>query len=56
MLDERVTHANIRQLLPSYYQREMKILKSPMDCGDAISKFWINHQTFGAINRHRSKT
>ena len=44
MLDERVTRPNIKQLLPSYYQKEMKILKNQMDCGDAISNFWIKHQ------------
>jgi len=44
MLDERVTRPNIKQLLPSYYQKEMKILKNQMDCGDSISDFWIKHQ------------
>ena len=40
MLDERVTRPNIKQLLPSYFQKEMKIIKTPMDCGDAITEFW----------------
>jgi DNA excision repair protein ERCC-2 len=44
MLDERVTRPDIRQLLPSYYQKEMKIVKNPMECGENITKFWKNHR------------
>jgi len=44
MLDERVTRPDIRQLLPSYYRKEMKILKSPMECGENIAKFWKEHR------------
>jgi DNA excision repair protein ERCC-2 len=46
MLDERVTQPNIKYLLPSYYQKEMTILRNPKDCGEYISKFWNKH------NRH----
>jgi DNA excision repair protein ERCC-2 len=44
MLDERVTRPDIRQLLPSYYQKEMKIVKNPMECGENITKFWKKHR------------
>lgn len=40
MLDERVTRPDIRQLLPSYYRKEMKMVKNPMECGENITKFW----------------
>ena len=40
MLDERVTQPNIKYLLPSYYQKEMTLLRNPADCGEYISKFW----------------
>jgi DNA excision repair protein ERCC-2 len=40
MLDERVTRPNIKQLLPSYYQKEMKIVKNPRECGENIMDFW----------------
>jgi len=44
MLDERVTRPDIRQLLPSYYQKEMKMVKNPMECGENITKFWEEHR------------
>jgi len=44
MLDERVTRPDIRQLLPSYYQKEMKIVKNPMECGENIAEFWNEHR------------
>ena len=44
MLDERVTRPEIRQLLPGYYQKEMKIIKNSMNCGDTITKFWNKHR------------
>jgi hypothetical protein len=44
MLDERVTRPNIRQLLPSYYQKEMKIVKNPRECGENIMSFWEKQQ------------
>jgi len=46
MLDERITHPDIRQLLPSYYQKEMKIVSDPMECGENISKFWDKHKDY----------
>ena len=51
MLDERVTRPDIRQLLPSYYQKEMKMVKNPMECGEKIAKFWDTHrkQTLSGI-------
>jgi len=44
MLDERVTRPNIRYLLPSYYQKEMKIVRNSLDCGENINRFWELHQ------------
>jgi len=44
MLDERVTRPNIKHQLPSYYQKEMKIVKNPMECGENITKFWKKHR------------
>jgi len=44
MLDERVTQPNIKNLLPNYYQNEMKIVNNPMECGDNITKFWEKHR------------
>jgi DNA excision repair protein ERCC-2 len=40
MLDERITRPGIRQLLPSYYQKEMRIVKNPVECGENITEFW----------------
>ena len=44
MLDERVTRPDINHLLPSYYQKEMKTVKSSMDCGENIAEFWSKHR------------
>jgi len=44
MLDERVTRSDVRQLLPSYYQKEMKLVKNPMECGENIKQFWEKHR------------
>ena len=46
MLDERVTRPNIKHLLPSYYKKEMKTVKSSMDCGENIAEFWSKHRNF----------
>jgi DNA excision repair protein ERCC-2 len=43
MLDERVIRPSIRQLLPSYYQKEMKTVKNAMECGEKIAAFWEKH-------------
>ena len=43
-LDERVTRPNIKQLLPSYYQKEMKTVKNPKECGENIRQFWEKHR------------
>jgi len=40
ILDERVTHPRIKQQLPSYYQKEMKIVGSPIDCTEKMREFW----------------
>ncbi len=40
MLDERVTNPNVRHLLPSYYQKEMKIVTNSIECGEKIEDFW----------------
>jgi DNA excision repair protein ERCC-2 len=44
MLDERVIRPSIRQLLPSYYQKEMKAVKNPIECEENIAAFWEKHQ------------
>jgi DNA excision repair protein ERCC-2 len=44
ILDERVTRANIKQLLPSYYQKDMQTVKNPMECSENITKFWRKQQ------------
>ena len=43
ILDERVTRPNIKQQLPSYYQKEMKNVRNPIDCAGQIKKFWEKH-------------
>jgi len=40
ILDERLSHPSIKQQLPSYYQKEMKIVGSPIDCADQMKEFW----------------
>ena len=44
ILDERVTRPSIKQQLPSYFQKEMKIVRSPIDCAQQIRKFWEKHR------------
>jgi len=44
MLDERITRPDIRQLLPSYYQKEMRTVKNAMECGENIAEFWEKHR------------
>jgi DNA excision repair protein ERCC-2 len=41
MLDERITRPDIRRLLPSYYQKEMRIVGNPMECRENITDFWM---------------
>jgi len=43
ILDERVTRPSIKQQLPSYYQKEMKIVRNPIDGAEQIRKFWKKH-------------
>ncbi|MBN1784777.1 MAG: ATP-dependent DNA helicase [Candidatus Bathyarchaeota archaeon] len=45
MLDERVLRPSIRQLLPSYYQKEMRPVKNHAECGDNIMAFWEKHSS-----------
>ena len=40
ILDERVTRSSIKRQLPSYYQKEMKTVRNPIDCAEQIRKFW----------------
>jgi DNA excision repair protein ERCC-2 len=40
MLDERITHPQIRRQLPAYYQKEMITVGSPSDCAERIMSFW----------------
>jgi len=44
ILDERVTRPGIKEQLPSYYQKEMKIVRNPADCAEQIKKFWEKHR------------
>ena len=44
MLDGRVTQPNVKYLLPSYYQKEMKLVSSPLECEEQILEFWSNYQ------------
>ncbi len=44
ILDERVTHPSIKQQLPSYYQKEMEIVNSPINCAHKIREFWTRRQ------------
>jgi len=44
ILDERVNHPSIKQQLPSYYQKEMKTVRSPIDCAQQIREFWEKHR------------
>jgi DNA excision repair protein ERCC-2 len=43
ILDERLTRPDIKQLLPRYYQKEMKTVKNNMECNLNITKFWKKH-------------
>jgi DNA excision repair protein ERCC-2 len=40
ILDGRVAHPNIKQQLPFYFQKEMRIAKSAVDCNELIKGFW----------------
>lgn len=40
ILDGRVAHPNIKQQLPVYFQKEMKIAKNAVDCNELIKGFW----------------
>ncbi len=42
ILDERVTRPSIKQQLPSYYQKEMKIVRNSIDCAKQMRSFWEN--------------
>ncbi len=43
ILDERVTRPSIKQQLPSYFQKEMKIVRGSIDCAEQIRNFWEKH-------------
>jgi len=40
ILDKRVRYPHIRRKLPKYFQREMRTVSSPEECGRLISQFW----------------
>ncbi len=46
MLDERITQPRINYLLPSYYRKEMKIVKNSIECGELIKNFWNKHRIY----------
>jgi len=43
ILDERVSLPDIRQLLPSYFQNEMKMVMNPSETANHIKSFWTRH-------------
>jgi DNA excision repair protein ERCC-2 len=43
MLDERVTHQNVRRMLPAYFQTEMETVADPLDTAEQIKRFWTGH-------------
>ena len=40
ILDERVARQPIKQQLPNYFQKEMEIVKTPLECAEKIKRFW----------------
>jgi DNA excision repair protein ERCC-2 len=40
ILDERVSHPEVKQHLPDYFQKEMTVVLNPLDCSDQIRRFW----------------
>jgi DNA excision repair protein ERCC-2 len=40
ILDERVAQSKIRRCLPNYFQHEMKLVESPLECEEEIGRFW----------------
>jgi DNA excision repair protein ERCC-2 len=46
ILDERVIDPKIRQLLPNYFQEEMKIISDPNEALNQIEAFWKGHPNF----------
>ncbi len=40
ILDERITRPDVKQLFPTYYQKEMKTVNNPKECRENIVKFW----------------
>lgn len=43
ILDERITRPDIKQLLPTHYQKEMKTVNNHTGCRENIVKFWRKH-------------
>ena len=54
ILDERLTYPHIRQQLPLYFQKEMKIVEGPKDCARNVSEFW-NCASRDRVGAHESK-
>jgi DNA excision repair protein ERCC-2 len=46
ILDERVINPKIKQLLPNYFQKEMKIISNPNEALNQIEEFWREHYNF----------
>ncbi|MCW3979935.1 MAG: ATP-dependent DNA helicase [Candidatus Bathyarchaeota archaeon] len=44
ILDERVTRSDIIKYLPGYFQKEMRTVASPSECGELVEGFWRLHQ------------
>ncbi len=40
ILDNRVAQPNIKQQLPSYFQKELRIVNTPQDCAKQVRDFW----------------
>ena len=43
ILDERITKPRVKRQLPKYFQQEMRIIKSPIECARQIEEFWQAH-------------
>lgn len=45
ILDERVARQPIKQQLPNYFQNEMEVVKTPLECTEKIKNFWRTSYT-----------
>ncbi|UCG37256.1 MAG: ATP-dependent DNA helicase [Candidatus Bathyarchaeota archaeon] len=43
ILDKRITHPNVKQQLPSNYQKELQIIQTPNEAARKMRLFWKKH-------------